>query len=97
MSTVPARDPAGRFSSGLQHSLETQLRAKGHTAAEARELSTEIMTEQGTLDPKSGELTALGREREAMGRKGRRVDVVARATGHSPKEIGYVNGKAFVK
>lgn len=79
------------------HSLEHQLRAKGTPAEKVHELAVEIMTNQGTFDPKTGELTAKGREREAMGRSGRRVDRVARQLGHKPEHIGYVGGRAYVK
>jgi hypothetical protein len=91
------RDRQGRWSSGYQDSLEHQLRGKGHSAEKARELAIEIMTNNGTLDPKTGLLTAKGREREAMGRAERRKDVHARRTGHDPKEIGYQRGRVFVK
>lgn len=91
------RDQEGKFSSGLMHSLETQLKKKGHDAPAAYTLAVEIMTNQGTLDPKTGELTAKGREREAMGRKARRVDRLATQTGHKAEHIGYVGGRAYVK
>lgn len=91
------RDPNGRFSSGLMDSLEHQLRAKGHEQFAAHQLAIEIMTKQGTLDPKTGLLTALGQEREKLGRAGRRVDRMATQTGHHPKHIGYKAGRAYVK
>lgn len=87
----------GKFSGTLTDSLEHQLRAKGHNAARARELAVEIMVNQGTLDPNTGQLTAKGREREAMGRAGRRIDRVATQTGHKPEHIAYKNGKAYVR
>lgn len=90
------RDTSGKWSSGLQDSLEHQLRAKNHSPDRARELAIEIMQGQGTLD-KQGNLTALGREREAMGRQARRVDRHARQTGHDPSEIGYQRGRTFIK
>lgn len=96
-SPTQARDPNGRFSSGLMDSLEHQLKAKGHTDIAAHSLAIEIMTKQGTLDPKTGLLTAKGQEREAMGRKARRVDRMAVQTGHPQKHIGYVGGRAYVK
>lgn len=96
-SPTQPRDPNGKWSSGLMDSLETQLRSKGHDAFKAHQLAIEIMTNQGTLDPKTGLLTAKGREREDMGRKARRIDRVATQTGHHPKHIGYVNGRAYVK
>ncbi len=91
------RDTHGKFSSGLMDSLEHQLRAKGHTDFAAHQLAIEIMTNQGTLDPKSGLLTEKGQEREKMGRKARRIDRVAAQTGHHPKHIGYIGGRAYVK
>lgn len=91
------RDKDGRWSGGLMDSLEHQLRLKGHAPPAAHQLAVEIMTNQGTFDPKLGRLTAKGREREAMGRSGRRVDRVAKQTGHKPEHIGYVGGRAYVK
>lgn len=91
------RDSDGKFSSGLMHSLEHQLKAKGNTAIAAHQLAVEIMTNQGTLDPKTGQLTAKGQEREAMGRAGRRVDRMARQTGHPEHHIDYRGGRARVK
>lgn len=91
------RDPNGKWSGGLMHSLEHQLRLKGHAGPAAHQLAVEIMTNQGTLDPKTGELTAKGREREAMGRAGRRVDRYASQTGHRPEHIDYRGGRARVK
>lgn len=91
------RDADGKFSSGLMDSLKHQLRAKGTPPEKLHELAVEIMVNQGRLDPKTGLLTALGREREAMGRAARRVDRVAKQTGHKPEHIAYKGGKAFVK
>lgn len=91
------RAPDGKFSGGLMDSLEHQLRAKGHPAPAAHQLAVEIMTNQGTLDPKTGALTAKGQEREAMGRAGRRVDRAASQLGHKPEHMAYKNGRAYVK
>lgn len=79
------------------HSLEHQLKAKGKDPVAAHQLAIEIMTNQGTLDPKTGMLTAKGQEREAMGRAGRRIDNMARQTGHSASDIDYRGGRARVK
>ena len=79
------RAPDGKWSGGLQHSLEAQLmRKNGPDRAAAHQLAVEIMTNQGTLDPKTGTLTALGRQREALGHKGRVVDRAARQLGRKP-------------
>jgi hypothetical protein len=86
----------GRWSSGLQDSLEHQLREKGHGPEKARELAVEILTNRGHIDA-NGRLTAAGREREAMGRAARRIDVHSKITGHRPEEIGYKGGKTFIK
>ncbi len=91
------RGPDGKWSSGLMHSLEHQLKLKGTPADKVHSLAIEIMTNQGTLDPKTGGLTAKGREREAMGRAGRRIDRVATQTGHKPEHIAYKGGRAYVK
>lgn len=96
-STSQPRDTNGKWSSGLMDSLEHQLREKGHAAEKAHALAIEIMTNQGTLDPKTGLLTAKGQEREAMGRAARRVDRVAKQTGHAPEHIAYQRGRAYVK
>jgi|ERR1019366_5969397 predicted metal-dependent hydrolase len=87
----------GKFSGALTDSLEHQLRAKGHNAERAHELAIEIMVAQGTRDASTGQLTAKGLEREAMGRVGRRIDRVATQTGHKPEHIAYKNGRAYVK
>lgn len=92
-----ARAPDGKFSGGLMHSLEHQLRDKGHAPPAAHQLAVEIMTAQGTLDPKTGELTEKGKQREALGRAGRRKDRVARYHGHDVSKIGYRAGRAYVK
>jgi hypothetical protein len=92
-----ARAPDGKFSGGLVHSLEHQLREKGHAPPAAHQLAVEILTEQGSLHPTTGELTAKGQEREAMGRQGRRKDRVATQLGHDVKNIGYKGGRAYVK
>ena len=92
------RDPkTGKWSSGLHAQLETQLLLKGHDAEKAHALAVEIMTNQGTFDPKTGELTAKGREREAMGKKARVIDRAARQLGREPEEIGLVNRRPYVK
>lgn len=91
------RDKDGKWSGGLMDSLEHQLRAKGKDKLAAHQLAIEIMTNQGTWDPAKGELTAKGREREALGRAGRRVDRYARTLGHKPHNVGYRAGRAFVK
>ena len=51
------------------------------------------------IDPKTGELTARGRERERMGREARAKDRLASQTGHNPEHLVYDRrlGKAFVK
>lgn len=90
------RAPDGKFSGSLMHSLEHQLRTKGNSSVAAHQLAVEIMTAQGTLDSE-GNLTAKGREREALGRAGRRIDRLATATGHKPEHIGYKAGRAYVK
>jgi len=59
-SNSQPRDERGRWTSGLQDSLEHQLREKGHAAPAAHQLAIEIMTKQGTLDPKTGFLTPEG-------------------------------------
>lgn len=91
------RDKDGKFSGGLMDSLEHQLRKKGHDAPAAHQLAVEIMTDQGTLDPATGKLTAKGLEREALGRPGRRIDRLATQTGHKPEHIGYKRGRAYIK
>lgn len=91
-----ARASDGKFSGGLVDSLEHQLRTKGHAPTAAHQLAVEILTNQGSLDA-AGNLTAKGKEREAMGRAGRRKDRVASQLGHDVKDIGYKGGRAYVK
>jgi len=90
------RDAHGRWSGGIVDSIEHQMRVKGHPADKAHALAIEIATNHGLIDAR-GNLTAKGREREAMGHKARVIDRAAKATGHKPSEIGYQNGRAFVK
>lgn len=91
-----ARDENGRWSSGLMDSLKHQLRAKGTPPEKLHALAVEIMQNQGTLD-KQGQLTALGRQREAMGHKGRIADRVARQRGVRPDQVVVVKHKGYVK
>lgn len=88
----------GKWSGGLMDSLEHQLMKKnGGTRVAAHQLAVEIMTNQGTYDPKTGQLTAKGREREALGHKGRVIDRAARQLGRKPEEIGIQNRRPYVK
>jgi hypothetical protein len=91
-----ARGSDGKWSSGIIDSIEHQMRAKGKTPEEAHALAIEIGQTHGFLDAK-GNLTALGRKREALGHKGRMVDRAARALGRKPSEIGIQNNRAYVK
>lgn len=91
-----ARDSNGKWSSGIIDSIEHQMRARGKTPEEAHALAIEIGQDHGFLDAK-GNLTALGREREALGHKGRVIDRAARQFGHKPSEIGIQNNRAYVK
>jgi hypothetical protein len=96
-SNSQPRDTSGRWTSGLQDSLEHQLRERGQSREMAHQMAIEIMVQRGQLDPHTGMLTPLGEQREAMGRAARRVDVHAKASGHKPNEIGYQKGRTFVK
>jgi hypothetical protein len=93
------RAPDGKWSGGLMDSLEHQLMKKNPTGGRvaAHQLAVEIMTNQGTYDPKTGALTAKGQEREALGHKGRVVDRAARQLGRDPSEIGIQNKRPYVK
>jgi len=91
-----ARDSNGKWSSGIVDSIEHQMRAKGKTPEQAHALAIEIAVNHGFIDA-TGKLTALGKEREALGHKGRMIDRAARATGHDPSEIGVQNNRAYVK
>ena len=90
------RDSNGQWSSGIVDSIEHQMRAKGNPPEKAHALAIEIATNHGFLDAK-GNLTAKGREREALGHKGRVIDRTARALGREPSEIGIQNNRPFVK
>lgn len=72
------------------------MRAKGLAPAKAHELAIEIGQNHGFLDAKGG-LTALGREREALGHKGRVLDRAARQLGRKPEDLRVVGGRAVVK
>lgn len=90
------RDAKGRWSAGIIDSIEAQMRAKGHAPDKAHALAIEIGQNHGFLDAR-GNITAKGREREALGHKGRVIDRAARQLGRKPEEIGLVRGKPFVK
>ena len=72
------------------------MRAKGKTPEQAHALAIEIATNHGFLDA-SGNLTKLGREREALGHKGRVIDRTARQLGRKPSEIGFQDNRPYVK
>jgi hypothetical protein len=91
-----ARDSNGKWSSGIVDSIEHQMRAKGHPPEKAHALAMEIATNHGFIDA-TGKLTALGREREALGHRGRVIDRAARQLGHKPSEIGIQNNRPYVK
>ena len=91
------RDPStGKWSSGIIDSIEHQMRARGETPVKAHALALEIGQNHGFLDAK-GNLTALGREREALGHKGRVLDRAARQLGRKPEDLRIVGGRAVVK
>ena len=72
------------------------MRAKGQTPERAHALAIEIATNHGFLDAK-GNLTALGKEREALGHRGRVIDRTARQLGRKPGEIGFQDNRPYVK
>lgn len=90
------RDADGKWSSGIIDSIEYQMRAKGHRPDKAHELAIEIATNHGFID-QQGNLTAKGREREAMGHNARVIDRAARQLGRDPKDFKIQNRKAYVK
>ena len=91
-----ARDSNGKWSAGIIDSIEHQMRARGQTPERAHALAIEIATNHGFLDAK-GNLTALGKEREALGHKGRMIDRAASQSGRKPSEIGIQNNRPYVK
>jgi hypothetical protein len=91
-----ARDSNGKWSAGIIDSIEHQMRAKGNTPERAHALAIEIATNHGFLDAK-GNLTARGKEREALGHKGRVIDRTARQLGRTPAEIGVKDNRPYVK
>lgn len=91
-----ARNSKGEWSSGIVDSIEHQMRAKGKTPEQAHALAIEIATNHGFLDVR-GNLTALGKEREALGHKGRMIDRAASQLGRKPSEIGVQNNRPYVK
>jgi hypothetical protein len=90
------RDDKGRWSSSIVDSLKAQLIKKGTPKEKVQDLAVEILQGHGILDAK-GELTAKGREREALGHKGRVIDRAARQLGRKPEEIGIQNKRPYVK
>jgi len=95
-SQTQPRDANGKWSSGIIESIEARMLEKGHPPEEAHALAIEIGRNHGFLDAK-GNLTALGKEREALGRKGRMIDRAAKQFGKKPSEIGIQNNRAYVK
>jgi hypothetical protein len=91
-----ARDPNGKWSSGIVDSIEHQVRGRGVPPVKAHALAIEIATNNGFLDAR-GNPTKFGREREALGHKGRMIDRAARQLGRKPSEIGIVNNRTYVK
>ncbi len=90
------RNSAGKWSAGIIDSIEHQMLARGETPEKAHALAIEIGQNHGFLDAK-GDLTALGREREALGHKGRVIDRAARQLGRKPEELRIEHGRAVVK
>jgi hypothetical protein len=90
------RNSDGKWSSSIIDSIEHQMKLKGHGQAKAHDLAIEIGQNHGLID-KQGRLTALGREREALGHKGRVIDRAAQQLGRKPEELNYQRGRAFVK
>lgn len=90
------RDRDGKWEPKLLSSLERQLAKRGEK--EPHKLAVEILAEQGSINPKTEQLTAKGREREQMGREGRAKDRLASQTGHKAEHLVYDKRlkKAFV-
>jgi hypothetical protein len=72
----------------LVQRLTSQLEAQGKTGA--RDMAIELLKKAGNLDA-GGQLTAKGRERQAMGAEGRAKDRAAKASGgmHKPGDYAY--------
>ena len=96
-SPSQARDPAtGRWSGDIADSLEQHSGRRAMRLTRRHALAIEILQGHGILDAK-GELTALGRERQALGHKGRVIDRAARQLGRKPEEITIQHGRPMVK
>jgi hypothetical protein len=68
--------------------LTSQLEEQGN--ADARQMAIDLLKKAGNLDA-GGELTAKGRERQAMGAGGRAKDRAAKASGgaHAARDYRY--------
>lgn len=80
--------------------LVSQLKAQGMGELKAKDVATMTPTRNGILDD-DGNLTAKGRERQAMGPDGRAKDRAAKASGglHAPGDYRYdpATNRATVK
>lgn len=70
----------------IEDRLTRQLAAKG--TKNARGMAIALLKKQGTLSS-SGDLTAKGKQRQAMGADGRAKDRAAKASGHKPSDYKY--------
>lgn len=76
------------MSAPLVDRLVQQLQAKGMGAADARTTAVQLLQDRGHVDA-SGELTAAGRARQAMGSDGRAKDRAAGASEGRHKAADY--------
>lgn len=72
--------------SKLERRLTRQLAAKGEKNAHG--LAIALLKKQGNMDA-SGNLTAKGKKRQAMGNDGRAKDRAAKASGRKPSDYKY--------
>lgn len=89
------RDYHGRFAAGMIDRLHGIMEGKGVPNARAEAIAH--LQKSGVLYPGTERLTALGLERTRMGPVERAKDRTARQLGRDRSEIGYRDGKPFVK
>lgn len=74
------------MSSKLETRLTRQLAAKG--VKDAKGMAIGLLKKRGDMGS-SGDLTAKGKERQALGNAGRAKDRAAKASGHKPSDYKY--------
>lgn len=69
--------------------LTEQLKDSGTAPGVARDMALSILRDRGHVEKHSEQLTAAGRQRDAMGAAGRAIDRAAKATGRHERDFTY--------